>query len=143
VSKKRGRPSDYTEELGGQIADRLACGEPLSQICKDAGMPHRITVNRWCRVHPDFAAIFARAREEAGEVWAERALQAALQANPVTANASRLKYDALRWYASKLAPKVYGDKLQHTGADGGAINLIVETGVRRSSDSDDDADPIR
>ena len=32
--------------------------------------------------------------------------------------AARVKYDALRWYASKLAPKVYGDKLQHANAAG-------------------------
>jgi hypothetical protein len=124
MSNQGGRPSDYTEELAGQIADRLACGEPLAKICEDDGMPHRVTVNRWCRAHPEFAVIFARAREDAGEVWAERALQAALRADPITANASRLKYDALRWYASKLAPKLYGDRVQHANAAGDADPVV-------------------
>lgn len=60
-----------------------------------------------------------RAREDAGDVWAQRALQVALEADPGTAVTNRLKFDAIRWYASKLAPKVYGDKMQHTGDGGG------------------------
>ena len=32
--------------------------------------------------------------------------------------AARLRFDQRRWMAGKLLPKVYGDKLLHTGADG-------------------------
>ena len=37
----------------------------------------------------------------------------------------RLRFDARRWYLSKLAPKRYGDKLttEVTGANGGAIQV--------------------
>jgi hypothetical protein len=38
-----------------------------------------------------------------------------MTADPLTAASVRVKFDALRWYASKLAPKTYGDKLQHIG----------------------------
>ena len=30
----------------------------------------------------------------------------------------KLRIEARKWLASKLLPKVYGDKLAHTGADG-------------------------
>jgi hypothetical protein len=33
-----------------------------------------------------------------------------------TAKNVRLKFDASRWYASKLNPKVYGDRLEYAGA---------------------------
>ena len=48
-----------------------------------------------------------------------------MSATPETAQAVRVKYDALRWYASKLGPKTYGDKLQHTGEDGGAVQVRI------------------
>ena len=112
------RPSDYSEELATAICDRLASGEPLKTICTAEGMPDPSTVRRWRHAHPEFRAMYARAREDAGDVWADRALQVALNADPVTAVTNRLKYDAIRWYASKLAPKVYGDKTQHANAAG-------------------------
>jgi hypothetical protein len=39
------------------------------------------------------------------------------------AGLGRLAYDALRWHASNLAPKVYGEKTEvaHTGSNGGPI----------------------
>jgi hypothetical protein len=82
--------------------------------------------------------MYAHAREEAGDVSGERALAAAIKADPATAAAARVKYDALRWYASKLAPKVYGDKLQHANAAGDArqqVSIIARyvTAARYSS----------
>ncbi len=36
---------------------------------------------------------------------------------------SRLRVDTRKWILSKLAPKRYGDKLQHTGDGGGPIRV--------------------
>ena len=36
---------------------------------------------------------------------------------------SRLRVDARNWVASKLLPKVYGEKLQHTGEGGGPVRV--------------------
>lgn len=38
---------------------------------------------------------------------------------------NRLRVDARKWLASKMAPKKYGEKIQaeHTGANGGAIEV--------------------
>lgn len=38
---------------------------------------------------------------------------------------SRLRVDARKWYASKLAPKKYGDKITQeiSGPDGGAVQI--------------------
>lgn len=42
---------------------------------------------------------------------------------------ARLKIDVIKWEASKLKPKKYGDttKHEHSGADGGPIQMIVNT----------------
>lgn len=45
---------------------------------------------------------------------------------------SRLRFDARRWYLSKLAPKRYGDRLTQeiTGPDGGPI--VIDDTARAS-----------
>ena len=45
----------------------------------------------------------------------------------------RVRFDARRWYLSKLAPKRYGDKLstEISGPDGGPVKaqIVIATGV--------------
>jgi hypothetical protein len=51
--------------------------------------------------------------------------------NPDNAQRSRLRFDARRWYLSKLAPKKYGDRVENrlTDPDGNALKIVV-TGIR-------------
>jgi hypothetical protein len=43
-------------------------------------------------------------------------------------NRSRLRFDARRWYASRLAPKKYGERLTHeiSGPDGRPLEVMTE-----------------
>src|SRR4051812_35000371 len=115
-----GRPSTHTPELGQAILDRLAQGESLTEICRGKAMPHRVTVLRWMEKDPAFRNAYAHARELCGDAAAERAVREGLAATPENAQAARVRFDALRWWASKLAPKVYGEKIQneHSGSVG-------------------------
>jgi hypothetical protein len=100
------------------ICDRIADGESLRQICRDAAMPDRRTVLRWLGLHDDFAAKYARAREAQGDHMDDLILATAEYCTPETAAADRVKIAAYQWRAAKLRPKVYGDKItqEHTGA---------------------------
>ena len=53
------------------------------------------------------------------------AVEAAVNARDV--GLGRLAYDALKWHASKLAPKVYGDKTEVAvvGANGGPVQSVT------------------
>ena len=54
-SKKRGRPSLYTDKLAAKICRRLAEGETLRSVCRDEAMPDKATVakhDRIRQVHP-------------------------------------------------------------------------------------------
>lgn len=119
-SGKMGRPSDYRDELADEICDRLIEGESLRQICRRPGMPDRRTVLRWLDAHADFAAKYARARESQGDLMDDLILEAAGTADKDNAAAVRVKIDAYKWRASKLAPKKYGDTstVKHAGAIG-------------------------
>lgn len=111
------RPSDFTPDMANTICERLSDGESLRKICEDEGMPARSTVRTWLVQNAEFQAQYAHAREQQADVYAERIVDEAEAATD--ASLGRLKMDALKWAASKLAPKRYGDKLAHVGGDDG------------------------
>jgi hypothetical protein len=61
---------DY--DLANAICDRVAAGESVRRICREAGMPHRTTVSDWAWREPDFGENLAAARQVA-RVRARRA----------------------------------------------------------------------
>lgn len=126
----KGRPSTYTKEVGDRICDRLAAGESLRTICRDADMPARQTVVQWVlKDHgPGFANQYTQARDlgldeiadECMEIvddgsndWMEKQNADGTTSWAINGEAlgrSRLRFDHRRWYLSKLAPKRYGDR---------------------------------
>lgn len=122
-----GRPSLYTEEIADEICERLAQGESLNAICKDDHMPSEAAVRGWA-VHNvnEFSAKYAHARDMGLDVMADKVLQTAFTGSGDVPR-DRLSFDAVRWYLSKLAPKRYGDRLQHehAGEDGGPLEITV------------------
>ena len=117
-----GRPSKYSDELAQTICDRIVDGQSLRNICLDNEIPARSTVDEWLGSNAAFRAKYARAREAQGDLMDEKILAVAEACQPETAAADRVKIDAFKWRASKLAPKVYGDKLDVTTA-GEKLNI--------------------
>src|ERR1700737_3864963 len=62
-SAGKGRPTEYPEEIGETICDRIGDGESLRTICADAGMPHEATVLGWVSSHREFRDQYEIARE--------------------------------------------------------------------------------
>jgi len=135
--KKRGRPSDYTKEIGDAICEHIGNGESLRKFCEMEGNPTKPTVLRWLRQNEDFQTHYARARQNAMEVMAEEIVDISDETNQIIksgaekkssayAQAQRLRVDTRKWVMSKLLPKKYGDKIDVT-SDGKAIkgNTIV------------------
>lgn len=141
-----GRPSSFTQEKADAICERIAGGESLRSICLSDDMPGITTVMRWLADESNsaFRAQYARARETQADFMAEEILSIAddgtndsytddegrQRTDQDVIARSRLRVEARKWLASKMAPKKYGDKVQQelTGADGGPINhsLTVE-----------------
>ncbi len=141
-SKKRGRPSLYTDKLAAKICRRLAEGESLRAICADKAMPGISTVMGWLfdGNHNGFSEQYARAREAQAEIRADEIVDIAdddtndftadkdgkLVANSEHIQRSRLRVDARKWIAAKLLPKRYGDKLDL----GGTVGLRWEDALK-------------
>lgn len=128
-----GRPSEFTQDKADAICLRLADGESLRSICRDDSMPSKTAVLKWLDAHESFAAQYARARaaqadhyadeiadiaDDATNDWMEREtrdgrIETVIDHEHV--QRSKLRIDARKWIASKLAPKKYGDKLELAG----------------------------
>lgn len=128
----RGRPSKYDPDKAAEILDLLAKGLTLKEICRRDGMPPSSTVRSWALDDREgFFAPYARAREigcyelvdeiieiadDAQNDWMERNAQgdekAGWQINHEHVQRSRLRIDTRKWVASKVLPKVFGDKVE-------------------------------
>jgi hypothetical protein len=109
-AKRRVTESSFTPEIAERIAAEMADGRTLVAICRDPGMPAARTVRDWARGDVQgFQAIYARARELQAHAVAEMVLQDARDATDP--QLGRLQMDAAKWYAAKLLPKVYSDRV--------------------------------
>lgn len=126
---KRGRPSTYSPEVASKIIERLSKGEPLAVICRDEGMPPVRTVSSWKESHEDFAADFARAREDGFDALAAECLEIADETcsdtistengdrpNTEWIQRSKLRIETRLKLLAKWDVKRYGDKLALGGA---------------------------
>ena len=105
---------ELTPDLEHKILSQLEDGISLVKICAADDMPSRGTVLNWQRENDDFCTKCARAREACGDLAAdalddindkvEKQILEPAAANVISSN--------LKWKASKLAPKKYGDRLQ-------------------------------
>lgn len=120
-----GRPTTYSVETAKRLCALLAEGKSLRTVCKEEGMPDLSTVFEWIRTHEEFSLQYAMAKAESSEAWHEELAdlgdQAIELAQSVDSKASgavvqavKLKADNIKWMMSKMKPKKYGEKLDHT-----------------------------
>lgn len=133
--------STFTPEIAAEICTRLAEGEPLRAICRDAHMPAWRTVYDWIEVNEDFAARIACARKLGFDAIAEQALEIA--DTPVVGEETeddgdkvkvkrgdmlghrKLQVETRLKLLAKWCPAKYGDRtaMELTGADGGPVQI--------------------
>jgi hypothetical protein len=127
----------YAIEEVTNIQDRviteIQTGRSLRQVCGDEGMPDFRTVQRWIVSDAQFAVRYARARMAQADTLFDRmeAVEEAVTAGTMDSHAARVVLDSMRWRASKLAPKVYGDRLDVSVSD----NRISITGALAAAQS--------
>ena len=141
---RTGRPSLYTNAVADTICERIARGEALHQFAGTDGLPAERTIMQWLAAREDFAQNYARARERQADKLAAEIIEIADDTSHDTIERtnedgsryevadhewiarSRLRVDARKWAASKLAPKKYGDKIEatHTGEVGLTVKIV-------------------
>lgn len=124
-------PPETVRAATDTILERLAQGQSLRSICKDAALPSIDTVMRWLRDDDALQVQYARAKELGMESLADDILEIADNArndwmerngsddpgwiaNQEQVQRSRLRIDSRKWLMSKLAPRRYGERLDST-----------------------------
>jgi hypothetical protein len=137
-----GRPTKYDDELSYKICEIISTSnKSLRTICSEDGMPAVSTILKWITEIPEFSIRYARAKEEQADFLAEEIIEIADDSsqdleriddygnrieNKEFVNRSRLRVDARKWVASKLKPKRYGDKIEHSGEVNTHTQLIIQ-----------------
>lgn len=166
TKRPMGAPSIYTLELAHAICEHIANCVSLRAIAAMEGMPSVQTMMAWLAddSKPEFLEHYARAREAQADKMAEDILAIADEEctmvradkhgtepdgegntevvfDSTAVQRNKLRVDARKWLAAKMAPKKYGEKLvnEHTGAGGGAIQVSsTVTFVRAKPRPEDD-----
>ena len=149
--RPRRRQTVYTRALADEICSRLAAGESLNAICRDAHMPDESAVRGWAQDDRDgFGPKYARAREIQADYHGDRVLRV-LETSPqkiITtrpdgtreekidpADVARLKNlaDGLKWHAGRMKPRTWGDKLEVDGSLKVDVGSVLDAARKRVS----------
>ena len=122
-----GRPSNYTLELAKRICNVIATSSKgISKLCKEnPDFPSHETIFSWIKDNEEFSDLYARAKryqittlideivDIADETSNDYSLneKGKLVVDHENISRSKLRIDTRKWLASKLLPKLYGDKI--------------------------------
>lgn len=126
--KKMGAPAfPKTPEVIETILAHLADGKSMRSVCRMDGMPKMTTVFKWLREDAEFAKHYAQAKKEGVEAMLEDCLEIAddgrndfmetqygQKVDREAIERSKLRVDTRKWFASKILPKKYGEKVEQT-----------------------------
>jgi hypothetical protein len=122
---------EFSEDMLLTILDRIANGESLNKICSTDDMPTRKCFFDWVAKDPTIRDRYDIAISMRADHMAEEILDIAddgrndtytddegeVRTDHDVIARSRLRVDARKWLASKMAPKKYGDKVAIGGSD--------------------------
>lgn len=109
----RVRPILFDAALADAVCERLAAGsQGLEAVCADRDLPSSATVYRWLADYPDFAAQYGEARRIQAHRMFDEARAIAKAATAKSVAVAKLRIDTLKWQAAKLAPRVYGARVE-------------------------------
>ncbi len=116
-----GRPTKYTEALAEEICEAVASSsDGLNVLCEEhSHWPSRSNIFIWMRKYADFRDKYTQAKKEQCEVFIDYIQELMSESHMyldergndrVDVSMLRLKVDTIKWQASKLLPKLWGDK---------------------------------
>ena len=123
---------EYTEELGNTICEHLADGTSLLETCRLLNLKES-TVRKWAKIHEDFGANYARAREDGDDIEFERLWELASEHPAMNAKGvdsgwvqwQRNRIDTAKWMLARKRPKKFGDRTVVAGDPENPIDLVV------------------
>ena len=112
------KPSVDDTEATDRLCDYLATGLSMRRACEKPDVPCQTSVYIKMAKDEAFCASITRARAAQQTALIDQTHDMADSATAENWQVVRLQIWARQWTASKLAPKLYGDKIQHANAAG-------------------------
>ena len=120
--KGAGRPTVFgiDNPCWQRITEQMSLGKSLSTSLQGEGMPSYHSVMLMLRKSPEFRTMYEKAIEDRADRLAEEILELADEKMPdhlegpmasAWVQQKRMQVDARKWIASKLKPKMYGDRI--------------------------------
>jgi transposase-like protein len=114
-----------------KVCRAISKGDSVKEACREVGIrPARL--HEWTREDSVLALVYARAREQQAHSLAERAIAVSREAygrDTAGVQAARLEVDTLKWYVSKIAPKLYGERLTIEDEGEKIVRVVFEEAV--------------
>ena len=101
-------PFAWTPELEAEILTRIMGGQVIAEICgpdRDSFIPSETTFYKHLSQSDAFAEDYARAKEVQAHREFDEIRKIADEATPESVHVDRLRIDARKWRAGKMAPK--------------------------------------
>lgn len=128
-----GAGKGYPPEVWEELLIRVAEGATLRSLVEE-GFPTRVSLWLKCDKDPEFAQRYQQAKLRGVEARADECIHISdnVSADPFQIAKAKLMTDVRRWEASKLLPRIYGDKQQvDLKAEVSVIASIQEAYQRR------------
>lgn len=134
----------FTRDMEDEICKLIASGISVAKIGKMDGMPSAWLIHDHVLKDEDFRKRYACAREAQAEFYANEIVDIADQASKdieidadgkpyidgFAVQRARVMIDARKWYASKVAPKKYGDKLELSGNSESPLTIQIHESAK-------------
>jgi hypothetical protein len=136
----------YSPELAEEICGLIADGKSLSAIAETPGMPSRRAMLDWFYTYPDFREKYETALKLMAvglgvELLHIHQIDGGYYAitedgSPVFDYArARVASDNIKWFLARILHGTYGDRVQHTGKDGGPVQFqVIDAPVKETRD---------
>jgi hypothetical protein len=119
--KPLGRPSDYCDKVAAEVCHMISISNKgLQKICNEnPHLPGASTIYHWLTKYPIFQEQYAQAKRRQIEVFIDDIADLANTDHVYLDEQGierydygilRIKIDSRKWLASKLVPKVYGER---------------------------------
>lgn len=110
-----GRPSKYDPAYCEAIVEHMSQGASATSFAAAIGVS-RSTITEWASAHPEFSAAVTRGKAVCAAWWERLA-----RSNAMTGKGNA----TLTVFGLKnMAPEDWADRIEHTGAGGGAIETV-------------------
>lgn len=128
----------YNDTVGDAICRLIEEGETFKSICSMPGMPSYSVLCRWRRHNEHFSRALEEAKKMRADLYHDEIHELAKslpdEASKESVNSMTAKVSAYKWLAGVGRPDSYSPTQKHTGADGGPLKIVFDTGIRRPGD---------